>query len=758
MLVLTSSLWISSRASVDAANLDLVISNDCRIEFLPSNVSNITPLALSLDKQRWDGLSSKCNETWSTELTEMSTVVLINKGKPAQAVDNLRNLSLSENQHLKLVVLFGYAADPQAKLAQFCSLLSDEELKGQCFSDTWKRMAIFNTLQDVEVLPFWFHLVRNEFRISEDLLETANASMQSVVAGISEGIHDGCVESEQRCLQFVSLEKEVRRFYIPKVIEAFFKKGHATKELFTYTNQMLPDLACFVFNQIYLTMKIYNQLDTVDALELRVTIQGSKSRVDQALCVDTERALLEHTPAQVEVFLQQSWDKSEFEKLQTNKLTVAILSEIIEARYGRGNSTKALIEFFWRWDAPTEIACVGSLALVLQMQRSGHLESLEALALFLRVNKHRISYTDEFSWSKSCTSVQEYAPDLVKSFLYQDKSCECCKSNSKQCLQSTMNNLDSIIKVDSTNLAEENPREVLFIGYVFHSFKTGNLSQEFQHEIFVRETNLQVTSEAVQNALVSYFLLDDDATLYLSVDSLENWFNKDAYAYILDRVIKKAYARCGISKMATFLYQSEYVVDLGLKCNMFDTLFKAMERDSEIDNTPAFALWLFIESYVLNKFRNNSYKDMRTSCEEVELKLRNTTSEHLDDYFTSWNDPSLLSRIIKWHDDFRFSSAWVLPKLVRHVFLERNETTAKSLIDFFGDLVTKSETLENFDLCAGLHELMFQMKKSGDLANKNLTLAVENLFPQPLRPNHYLVRMQDVLYGICQAAFVNLVH
>jgi hypothetical protein len=122
--------------------------------------------------------------------------------------------------------------------------------------------------------------------------------------------------------------------------------------------------------------------------------------------------------------------------------------------------------------------------------------------------------------------------------------------------------------------------------------------------------------------------------------------------------------------MATFVYKSEYIDDLGLKCNMFDTLNKAIERDSELDHTSAFALWLFIESYVLNEYRNITYKDPRARCEEVELHLRNTTCEHLDDYFTSFNDPSLLSRIIKWHDDFRYSSAWVLPKLVRHAFLK----------------------------------------------------------------------------------------
>jgi hypothetical protein len=169
---------------------------------------------------------------------------------------------------------FGYAQDPEAKLAKFCSQLKDEELKGQCFSDTCKRLATFNQLQNMEVLPFWCHLVRGESRIAEDVLATANASMHSVVAEITEGIHEDCVESDQKCLQFVSLKKEVRKFYIPNIIEKFYIKGHATKELLKYTTQKLPDLVCFSVNQIYQKMKIYNQLDSTDALELRVLSQG----------------------------------------------------------------------------------------------------------------------------------------------------------------------------------------------------------------------------------------------------------------------------------------------------------------------------------------------------------------------------------------------------------------------------------------------------------------------------------------------------
>jgi hypothetical protein len=212
--------------------------------------------------------------------------------------------------------------------------------------------------------------------------------------------------------------------------------------------------------------------------------------------VDVESALLIHTPAYVQIFLNQ-WDKSEFETLWNNKLTVVVLGEIMDARYGRGNNTKALINFVWRRDAPTEISCVGSLALLQHMQRSGHIKSIEALSLFLHVNKHRKCYTEEFSRLKSCRRVQEYAPDMLKRFLNQDESCKCC-------LASTIDYLDSILAVNSADLPEKYPREVLFIVYVLYSLKTANQSEEFQHEILTRETNFQATYEAALNSLVSY--------------------------------------------------------------------------------------------------------------------------------------------------------------------------------------------------------------------------------------------------------------
>lgn len=260
------------------------------------------------------------------------------------------------------------------------------------------------------------------------------------------------------------------------------------------------------------------------------------------------------------------------------------------------------------------------------MQRFDHLASLEALSLFLQVNKHRVGYDHKISWTERSKRVQNYAPDWVKSFFYQDESCDCWNLNEAFCLDSTINYLDSTLEVNTTDVVTEYPREVLFVGYVLQSLKTGNLSQEYQQQIIFRETKFQATYDAVCDALISYFLLDDSATLYLHVSSLENSFK-----IFLTKVVKKAYGRDGISRMATFLYQSKYVADLGLKCDMFETLYKAMSRGSDHDSTSVFAIWLFIESYVLNSYQNDN-KDMRSKCEKVKLHLWNTIKEHLDDF------------------------------------------------------------------------------------------------------------------------------
>lgn len=135
----------------------------------------------------------------------------------------------------------------------------------------------------------------------------------------------------------------------------------------------------------------------------------------------------------------------------------------------------------------------------------------------------------------------------------------------------------------------------------------------------------------------------------------------------------------------------------------------------------------------------------------MEVLLRNSTRERLDDYYQAWNDPSNASGIIGWHDNFRYSSPWVLPKLVRHVFQDSNVANkVEDVVDFFDNLVMKSETVEKFDLCAGLHELVHQMKKSGDYEKQTLKVAVQNLFPEPSQQHQYFLRIKKVLYGICQ--------
>lgn len=571
------------------ANLHLVVRNNCSLEFLPSSASSTTPGALSLDEDTWTALSRKCNETWSDNVRELTTVVLMNAGQPKRAVDNLRNSNLSLKQHLKVVVLLGYSLDPDSKLAHFCSLLREADSEQQCFTDAYERMANFHHFDSVGVLSFWMHLAKSGFNIADDLLANANASKNLVIAKLTKEVQDGCWQPDQRCYNFINMDREVQKYSLSTILAEYYKQGYAFSSLINFVKNKLQGLACFSFNQVYQQMKLNNRLDTIDALELRVLSQapqGSNPREDEILCAEVVQALLVHTPAHVKIFLDV-FDRREIDKLRSNKLTVEVLAELVEARYGRGNKTKALIELFWRWDGPTEILCVGSLALVKNMKRFGHLATFEALSLFLHVNKHRSSYVDQFTWTKSCKHVQEYAPDLVKRFLYGDESCDL---NTTSCQASAINYLESILGDNITNQIEEYPRGSIFVGYVLQSLKSENQSQDFQQQISTRETGFKKQYEAVIDALVSYYLLDDNATLFLDVALLEKWFNKNVYASVLFQVVRKAYARDGIAKMPTFMYQSEYVVDLALKCDTFKILHKEMEKSSQLESIPAFAL------------------------------------------------------------------------------------------------------------------------------------------------------------------------
>lgn len=145
------------------------------------------------------------------------------------------------------------------------------------------------------------------------------------------------------------------------IIQEYFKMNHAMKYLLSFTTNKLPDRACLAYKLIYSQMKIHNQLNTSDALELRLLSQESKTRDEKNLCDEVTGALLEHIHAHLGIFLDLL-DKRDFKKLLNNNLTVKIMAELVEARYARGNATKALIEFVWRWDELTEISCVGSLA------------------------------------------------------------------------------------------------------------------------------------------------------------------------------------------------------------------------------------------------------------------------------------------------------------------------------------------------------------------------------------------------------------
>jgi hypothetical protein len=722
-------LLILLTASRVNSNLHSAVDH-CNKYLLPDSNSTTVFDALALDEESWFSMTKNCNAKWEQEV--QATVRLINQGDIEAAKQTIS--AQGARRQLKLMVLFGYSKDPDAKLAHLCSQLDDKELAYQCLTDVFKRMQSFHHQQDIGVLSFWFYLDQSDSPVADDLLSTVNASQISILDEIVDEISGTCTNLKHKCMQFVSLKKEVQKFFLPALIATYFETSHIPHLLLKFINNTLPDQDCFAYKQMYLQMKIYNNLDKLDALELRFYSLNSKTKHDENLCYEVQRAILEHVPQHALLFITL-FDGQKYEQLLNNELTVLVVGELVKKRYEGGKKTQALMDFLWRWNRLSNIACVGSLALEEQMRITGNLSTFQAVSLFSHINWHRDSYQDTLTWTNSCKLVKESAPDFIKHFLYGDSSCDCCDLSKPQCVDATLNILDSILGANLTNAIEEFPREVLFIGYVLQYLTNKNLSEAQKKRFSAQENGFRATYNVVFEDALSSYRNDENATSPSEVSTLGSWFNNEVLSYVQSQIDERMSAKGNL--LPVILYRSEGIHNLSLKCRTFETTYKGLERKSEQGSTYAFALWLFIESYVLILNTNARFKDVRRKCEQIELKLRNSTKQHLDDYFESWNDPSQQTRIIEWHDNFRFSSAWVLPKLVRHVFLKRNETTAESVIDFFGNLVTKSETLDKLDLCAGLRELVVQMRKCGDLENQNLTTAVENLIPANLRNPYY---------------------
>lgn len=718
------------------------------MDFLPENSSIVIPDALSMDKESWYALHKNCNLKWHADVKEFDTVLLLNNGLAKRAAANVHGSDLSAKQHLKIAVLLGYTPDSNSSMAQFCLELDSEELRKQCFSDLFVRMERFHDLQSVTVLSFWFNLVTSGSVIAEDLRSSANDSKNSVIAEITNEISIGC-KINQRCSSFASIGQQVKKYFLPTIITEYFKNDFIVKNLVQW--ELSDDVACFKFNQIYLQMKTNKQLDTMDALHLRVLSQEPKTRDDPHLCAEVESAFLQHTPAHAKMFLEM-FDKREFNKIRNNKLTEAVFDVLVKERY---NDTEALMNLTWStgdqiWYGyyVTEFACIGSLAMVKQMALSGDLATSKALSLFLIVNKHRTVYTGQKSWTKKCKDVLEYAPHLVKCFLYGNKSFDCCVSN--QTCQSLINYLDSFLG-DNNWMDQNNEKEyslrVLFVGYVLQSLKIKNESQIFQNEIARMDTVIQARYQAVIDALVLKYLDDDNATLYLQFTSLKEWFNVEMYAYFLAQVVHRVYAKQGIGRMTMVLYNSDqFMMDIELECEIYGILYKEIEKTSQLDSWSAFNFWLFLEGYVLTWIDNRK-------CREVEVQLRNSTRDRLEDYLQAWDDPSKVSMVFKSHKICGLCSPWMLSKLVRHVFTKSNATNkVEKLINFFNDLLNMSfDTDKNYDLCDGLQELVHQMKNRGDFFNRSLKADVVKLFPKPIR-SFKIFRFREELYRRCLRA------
>lgn len=727
-----------SPSSIEPVGLQMVIRDNCKIEFLPNNSLPTTDDAFSFEDKQRAALDRKCNATWIAEVAELSTVTLITE-QPKRAVAQLKQIERHKKQQLKIVVFFGYKSEPNLTLAEFCSLLEDIELNEQCFTDTYDRIIHHRNFEKIEVLTFWFYLVRSGSHIAQDFLTHSNKSKNSLVARIADDMQKTRRDSNQIGTQFLGLKNEVVKYFLPDSIDLYFDNGYEVRNLTIYVRTMKKENpSCFAGNQIFLQMKSHNQLDSNDALELRVWsqyIKGYDSNEDQKLCDQVIRALLEHATAHAKLFIKL-FDEKKYEKLRQNKLTVAVLDQLVDARYG--NKTKELIDFIWNGGRLSLTACIGSLALVTKMQKFGTLASFGALALFSRVKLHQT--TD----LKSCKSVIDMAPDLINRCHIKVNQCDGC--NSSTCQSSTFDYLHSILGNISINLFEEYPFEVLFVGYVLHSMKTSNVTQINSHQISsLDDTDFQEQFNHVLARAVSIYLQQSEI-LYFNLPGLETFFNKETYAFVLSQVIPVAYKEGGITKLDTFMYRSEEVKDIDLKCESFDVLYKQMEQNAQLDTFPALFLWLFIDGYILPKKPN-------LKCEEVEMKLRNSTRERLEDYFLLV-DSKNISQIVKWHNEFEFGSPWVLPKLVKRACAQNK---VSKVIEFFKELSKGWEDLKKLDLCGGLVTLVEESNNcNNSLSIKTIKKEVKRLLPPKVDSHVPLSQVEETLHHKCWRVYENL--
>lgn len=731
IILFTSGFLSLTRTNADDM-LDVQIESNCAINFLPSNTSSVE--AFSLGPEEWNLLSQKCNKTWQTYTEEHAIVDLITSGNDSKAIVAELNIIKGKRivkQKLKLVVLFAYQLSRLSQLCRFCLALNEEDLKKQCFADAYKKISASHHMEKVEVLGFWYYFLADQNNSS--LRINSSNSVQAIIAPINTGIDadyyaDVRTPFAPRFEQFLKLNEEIMIFFVPILVSNYYERGLQLTILLRNFEIPVHPLACIVIHELFLHFQMDRNLDTMGAAELRASSKrilenGNLTILDNSygiiLCKNVTKELMKHSLAQAQSLLA-SYDAGELEKVRNNKLAYTVVAEIIHSRYNK-NNLASLVGLLWENSSIElgEFSCVGSLNLVKEMQQHfGHIASFPALQLFFILNNRkklpniRQELIERFV--KKCKSAKFFAPDYVKRFIFGDMTCNCClRWREEDCINATRVDLDAALADQSYYMGAEYYCEILFWNYILLSIQnvSKNIALNTSSVTQLRKMSNSVLDhlalEYVQKVVVPSF---DFKISTNNVNSLQQWFeSSEIYEYYLPLVIQSAYGRVNTSNTSNLIIlKFDLIENPTLMCKTVHILFTAITKKSNLESLEAFSFWLFLESYLIPSTLNTSESSSAFSeCTKVESSLRTHIETQLDYYLASWNDSKQIPKLLDWHGKYQFMSAWMLPKLVRHVY-SHDETTqsASKLLDFFKYLISKLPQFKqsNF-LCAGLNAL-----------------------------------------------------
>jgi len=732
-LALVLSLTISGDSIFIPKNYpNVYIEENCAVTFSKSNPSQVD--AFSLNQSTWTSLSDRCKKNWkAAHAQEFKTVTLTATDDVTSALHNAKVSVSYYKRSVKLVTLFGYnnVVDLNHTLKFFAAISNktSKDLLVQNSIDIFNRMANFNQLQHAMVLPFWEIILKVGLDVELNFTSLLNNSQSAVINNICNFFIDPTLNEHHKnnAVEFSNLNYDSKVFFMPKLISTCYINSSYSKRFIKYVKSM-TNVACVGFNEIYLLLQSENKLETTDAFELK-TAAAEDITQDAELCekVVNNLELYPHSLFHMfsKMFDNKSYNLAEL-KADAFKLSSALIPELVLKRYnGSAINGARLAEFLWdSFDNDRiDFICNSTHLLMQQMKVYHKLKSFHALVLFTYLRNEETDgqrFPRDFSYF-----IFETAPGIVTSFMFASQVCNCCdvKLGSELCIDNAINEIDAILLEHGTSddVNVTYPHQVMFLGYVLHSLMNSraiNNSASIAKKVISTQKQFNATYKNLFNEFMNDFF-NQSNTPSISLETL--WFNKRFYFYFSQLMFRNAFALFGLTKMSSMIIRLERFLDNKNKrtyvfCHCAKLVYTEMaSKQSLILIDEAYALYLYLEHHI-DKSYNNQFNDSHTvlwgssgtsACFKTHKNLKKIVQTQLNYFVHTWNNLTLQPRLLQWHKKFELSSAWLLPKLVRHV-LDNNSTNLMELLEFFSVLEKQSYS-EPLSLCPGLYELVLQV-------------------------------------------------